>query len=96
MPSTLPPKATSSAIWSRVVKPDEGTLSREAALAILELDFSAQDQQRVDALSSKAGDGTLTLDEQAELDEYIRVNNELMILQSKARISLKESGLMSK
>ena len=35
-------------------------------------------------------------DERAELEEYVRVNNELMILQSKARLSLQKPRLKAK
>ena len=92
MESTLTPNRSGSAIWSRIVKPEEGNLSPEVARAILELDFDASDRRRVDVLSAKAAEGTLSPDERAELEEYVRVNNDLMILQSKARASLKESG----
>jgi hypothetical protein len=93
MHSTLASDKTASAIWGRIVKPDRGTLSPDVARAILKLDFDVEDRRRVDVLSTKAAEGTLSLDERAELEEYIRVNDELMILRSKARLSLKESGL---
>jgi hypothetical protein len=82
MESTLSRSRTASAIWSRIVKP-------ELARAILRLDFDTEDHRRVDELSAKARKGTLTPEERAELDEYIRVGNELAVLQSKARLSLK-------
>lgn len=71
------------------MQPKRATLSPSAARAILKLRFGAEDRTRVDAQSAKAADGTLSRKERAELEEYIRVNNELMILQSKARFSLK-------
>ena len=55
------------------------------------LDFDPEDQRRVEVLSCKAADGTLSAEERAELEEYVRVNNELMILQSKARLSLQKT-----
>lgn len=91
MESTLSPNHTASAIWGRIVKPDQATLTPELARAILKLDFDAEDHERVRVLSAKAQDGSLTPQERAELEEYIRVNNELMILQSKARLSLKRA-----
>jgi hypothetical protein len=91
MGPTTSPRNTSGDIWARVVRPDRGTLSPEAAGTILSLDFQANDRRRVDQLSAKAGAGTLSPNERAEPEEYIRVNNELMILPSKARLSLKES-----
>ena len=89
MQATLSPNQTASAIGSRSVKPERATFTPELARAILKLDFDRQDQQRVELLSAKAQKGSLTPEERAELGEYIRVNNELMILQSKARLSLK-------
>ena len=43
MESTLSPDKTASAIWGRVVKPDRGTLTPEAARSILKLDFDPED-----------------------------------------------------
>jgi hypothetical protein len=91
----LSPSKTAPAIWGRIVKPDQATLTPELARAILKLDFDAEDHERVDVLSARAREGTLTPEERAELEEYIRVNNELMILHSKARLSLKRAGLPS-
>jgi hypothetical protein len=96
MPPTLAPSKTASAIWSRIVRPERGTLAPEVARALLKLDFDPEDQRRVEVLSSRASDGTLSTEERAELEEYIRVNNELMILQSKARLSLQEPRLRAK
>jgi len=89
MQPTLTPGKTASAIWSRIVRPERGTLTPEVARALLKLDFDADDRRRVDFLSSKAAAETLSDEERAELEEYVRVNNELMILQSKARLSLR-------
>jgi hypothetical protein len=96
MRPSLTPEKTASAIWSRVIKPKKGTLSPEVARAILKLDFDAHDRRRVDQLSAKAADGTLVDAERAELEEYLRVNDELMILQSKARLSLKGFDLKAR
>jgi hypothetical protein len=58
------------------VKPDRGNLTADVARALLELDFSPRDRQRVDELSAKARDGSLKKTERAELEEYIRVNDQ--------------------
>lgn len=91
METTLWPDRTASAIWSRVVNPERGDLSTEAARAILKLDFDPEDHRRANELSEKARQGALTSAERAELEEFIRVGNELAVLQSKARLSLKRS-----
>jgi hypothetical protein len=92
MKTTLSPNKTASAIWGRIVKPDQATLTPALARAILKLDFDPEDHQRVEILSAKAQNGSLTPEERAELEEYIRVNNELTILQSKARLSLQRAN----
>ena len=58
------------AIFSRVVEPGKGTLSAAAARAILDFAFSQGDQDRMRDLSAKAREGTLSSDEQAELDKH--------------------------
>jgi hypothetical protein len=96
MHSTLAPAKTASAIWSRIVQPDRGTLSPEVARAWLKLDFDAEDQRRIDELSAKAQQGTLTPEERAEIEEFVRVGLELAVLQSKARLSLKNRAKSSR
>ena len=91
MESTLSPNKTAAAIWGRVVKPERADLSPEAARAILKLDFDADDHRRMEELSAKAQQGTLTPEERAELEEFVRVGLELSVLQSKARLSLKRA-----
>jgi hypothetical protein len=91
MEPALSPSKTASAIWGRVVKPSRGTLSPEAARAILKLDFDPEDRERINLLSAKAQKGSLSPEERAELEEYVRVNAELIVLQSKARLSLKRA-----
>lgn len=87
---------TAVAIWGRIVKPGEADLSPESARAFLKFDFDVEDRRRVDELSAKAREGTLTDAERAELEEYVRVDRELGVLQSKARLSLKRAGLSTR
>jgi hypothetical protein len=89
--ATLSPGQTASAIGGRIVKPDPADLNPEIARAILKIDFIPEDHRRIDELSAKAQKGTLTPEERAELEEYVRVNTQLTILQSKARLSLKRA-----
>lgn len=76
-------------ILSRVIGPDKPGLSAEAARSILALSFDPEDEDRMNELSHRAGEGTLSADEQEELNSYERVGHLLAILQSKARMSLK-------
>jgi hypothetical protein len=89
--STFSPSKTASAIWSRIVKADQANLTPEVARTILKFGFDPEDHRRIDELSAKAQKGTLSPEERAELEEYVRVNTQLTILQSKARLSLKRA-----
>jgi hypothetical protein len=90
--ATLSHGKTASAIGGRIVKPDGANLDPEIARAVLKIDFAPEDHRRVDELSAKAQKGTLTPEERAELDEYIRVDLKLTVLRSKARMSLKRAN----
>jgi hypothetical protein len=84
---------TSLRILERLLLPKRADLTPEAARSILRLTFRSTDQKRVNFLSLKAQEGTLTSKEDDELGEYIRVADMLAMLQSKARLSLKKAGL---
>ena len=73
------------------MKPEKGELSPEAARAILKFGFAPHDQDRMGILSRKAREDALGVDERAELEAYLRVNDLLTILHSKARQSLRNS-----
>lgn len=89
--ATRSPGQVASAIRGRGVKPDQAELNPEIARAILKIDFAPEDHRRVDELSARAQEGTLTPEERAELDEYIRADLKLTVLRSKARMSLKRA-----
>jgi hypothetical protein len=76
-------------ILSRVIRPDQGTWSKEAAEAVLQFDFPPGDVQRMNLLASKAREGSLSGMEEAELESYRNAGRLLELLQSKARVSLK-------
>jgi len=80
-------------ILTRTIQPTEGNLPVEAARSILSFRLSPTDRERVDQLAAKARAGTLTIEERRELDEYERVTALLELMQSKARLSLKQAGL---
>lgn len=81
---------TEAAIWTRVIHPD-GELSPQTARAVLKLEFDDHDQERAHELALKAQEGTLTPEEQYEIDNYERVGTLLAILKSKARKVLKRT-----
>ena len=90
--ATRSPGTTASANRGRTVKPDQTNLSPEIARAILKINFTPEDHRRVDELSAKAQKGTLTPEERAELEEYVRVDLKLTVLRSKAQMSLKRAN----
>jgi len=85
--------SSEAAIVGRLMKPNHGDFSPAAARELLDLQFDANDQARMRELSRKAQDGTLTLDEEAEIENYRRVGYWLGVLWSKARLSLKRAGM---
>lgn len=85
------PTSTEAAIVGRLMKPDRGDFSPAAARELLNLRFGEDDQARMHELSRKAQEGTLSPDEQEEIENYSRVGYWLGILWSRARLSLKRA-----
>jgi hypothetical protein len=79
-------------ILTRVIAPGEPTLLADTARIILTFDFRKEDRERMRLLAEKAQEGTLTAEEQAEIDCYERVGHFLSLLRSKARLSLKDAA----
>jgi hypothetical protein len=77
----------------RAIRPSEGDMPCEASRWFLRLRLSDEDREKVNQLAAKARAGTLTSDERSELDEIERVTSLLELMQSKARLSLKNAGL---
>lgn len=82
---------TEAEIWLHILHPDED-LSPRVARAILGLSFPKNDISRMHELSAKARAGTLTPEEDAEMDDFERVGSILSILKSKARQVLRRSS----
>ena len=68
----------------------EGDLSPSVARALLKLRFAERDHVRMGELSAKARTGTLTAQEQIELDTFERLGCLLDIVHSQARRALKK------
>jgi hypothetical protein len=88
--ASLAPK-TEAEIWLRILHPDED-LPPRVARAILGLSFPKTDIGRMHELSAKARAGTLTPEEDAEMDSFERVGSILSTLKSKARQVLRRSS----
>ncbi len=80
-----------AALWGRLLDPVGADLSPEAARYILALRFPQADIDRMRELAEKARAGTLTLEEQIEMDNYERVGHVLSLMKSRARKALKKS-----
>ena len=68
-----------------------GTMTSEGARALLSLRFSNEQQERMKVLAAKARDGELTSAESREADSFERVSSLLGILQSKSRVTLRNT-----
>lgn len=86
------PTVTEADIWNRAIRPEVGDLSAEAAREFLRIKLSDADTARVRSLSEKANEGTLSSDEQRELDYYLSVGRTLEFIKAKARLSLKDAA----
>jgi hypothetical protein len=86
----ISPGTSEVAIFNHILQPEQATLSATAARAILSYRFSRADQERMRQLSAKAQQGTLTPNEQEEINNYERVGHILSLMKSKARRSLKD------
>ncbi len=83
---------TEAAILARLIQIEQQELSRGAAEYLLSIRFSDRDTTRMNELSELARQGTLSNEDQAELDSYIHVGNLLAVMQSKGRRALERSA----
>ncbi len=96
--TTIAPRSKTSeaAIFSRLWADEGQPLSATLARHVLKLQFSAEDQTRMHELAQKNRQDRLSADEAEELDNFIRVGDLLAILQSKARRSLRKTGVVQR
>src|SRR2546422_1819007 len=80
-------------IWKRVIQPNKGNMSPEAAEFFLDWRFNAKDMNRMDALMAKARKRSLTEKELLELETYRRAEVLISVLHAKARLSLKQDRI---
>ena len=78
-----------AAIWECLIHPNGELRRRDVARSILQLSFTSDERARMHELAVKNQDGTLTPEEESELDHYNRVGSLLSIMKSKARKLLK-------
>lgn len=95
MPKLSVPAARSeAAIWECIIHPG-GSMSREEAKRIVELEFSAEERQRMHELAERNRTDTLAPGNDEELDNFCRVGNTLSLLKSRARQILKSQSRAS-
>ena len=80
-------------ILSRATDPQNWKLTPEAARSILALELSPKDRERMDELAAKSPSGSLTADEEVEIESYRQVATLVELIKSKARLFLKTAGL---
>jgi hypothetical protein len=80
---------THPAILERVIDPQRGDFPPELARQVLKFGFPASDHARYEELSLRAQSGALSEQERAELEDYLSVNDLLIILKAKAEASLR-------
>jgi hypothetical protein len=80
---------TEAAILARIIQSDDRQLTPEAARYLLSMKLPSADEDRVNELSAKARDASLTEAETQELDSYMHIGSLLAVMQSKARRLLK-------
>jgi hypothetical protein len=74
----------------RTIQPDRADLTPDAARYFLQLHFDDADLARMNQLAATARAGSLSEEEQAELDNYMQLGWFLDLLKSKARLCLGE------
>ena len=80
-------------ILFRAIRPAEGDIPPDACRWLLRVRLPADDFEKDNQWAAKARAGTLTSAERGELDELELVTSFLELMQSKARLSLKNAGL---
>lgn len=81
-----------TAILSRALAAENVELSPEAARSLLTIELSSADLEELQRLSQLAKDGTLSPEEETDLENYLHAGRVLELFKSKARIALKKSA----
>ncbi len=76
------------AIFSRILKLEDDDLSHDLARYVLTLGFEEKDRERMQKLAEGNQTGSLSLQEQEELQSYVKAGHLLALLHSKARKSI--------
>jgi hypothetical protein len=80
-----------NSVLERLVDPLSRCLTPESAKRLLKLKADRQLQARVAHLADKSNEGTLTLEERSEYENYVNFGAFVALLKSKARLLLARS-----
>lgn len=79
---------TQSAILDRALTLHATPMTPDVARFLVSIQLGPFDVQRANELAAKARDGSLTIDEQTEIDEYRRAGRTIEMLKLRAKASL--------
>jgi hypothetical protein len=82
--------SSEAAILSRLIRPEDESLTAEAAESLLQIQFESRDLNRMHELVTRNREDRLTPDERAEMENYRHVSYLLDLMHSGARRSLKK------
>ena len=91
MSSQLLAPNTEAAILARVIESGLSAITPDVARYLISMQLPLGDRERVDELSAKAREGSLTEEETQELDSYLHIGSLLAVMQSRARRLLKHA-----
>jgi hypothetical protein len=77
-----------TSVIDRLLEPFGRTLTPALARELADLRAPAKEQDRIDELAEKCNEGTLSAEERAEYEDYVRAIHFLGIVQAKARAIL--------
>lgn len=84
------PQGSIAAIFERLLMNGAAKMSMTEARFVLKMGFNKEDQARMEDLAERNQEGALSPEEHEELMNYVHVGNMLVILQSRARKTLKK------
>lgn len=83
---------TQTTILDRALGSTSPGMTPDAARFLLSIHLDPSDEQRANELAEKARIGSLTDEEQSEIDEYRRVGRVMEMLKLRARAALNQAG----
>jgi len=79
-------------IWARLMQSQRDDPSQEVARYLLSIGFGQRDRDRMRQLAERSESGELTDEERAEFDSYLHIGNLLAVMQSRARVALRQGS----